>query len=129
MALSSPILRKLRLFNSGLLPLMLKKCKCPLVSTTITVALCAILQTYLPLLMLYFAMRLLCIGITLRSLLCAPCALHYAALLFLPLLDYTKPFCIESDGFDTAVGGVLVHERASVHQPNTLCCKTLTSSE
>ena len=47
----------------------------------------------------------------------------------LALPDFTKPFCIESDASDTAVGGVLTQEHASVHKPIAFLSKTLTSSE
>ena len=73
-AWSNPILRKLKQFNSGLLPSMSKNCKYSLVSSTTMVALCAILWTSLPLFMFYFAKRFLGIGMTLRSLLYASCA-------------------------------------------------------
>ena len=35
----------------------------------------------------------------------------------LALPDFTKPFCIESDASDTAVGGILTQEHASIHKP------------
>ena len=47
----------------------------------------------------------------------------------LVLPDFTKPFHIESDASDTAIGGVLAHEHASVYKPITFLRKILTSSE
>ena len=58
MALSSPILRKLRQFSNVLLLPMSKNCKCSLVYVTIIVALYTILQTLLPLLKLFLKKRL-----------------------------------------------------------------------
>ena len=86
MAPLSSILRKLRLFNSGLLLQMSKNCRCSLISATIMVALCPILQKQLPLFMLFFLMRFLGIIIKLRGLLCTLYELYYAAILFLPCL-------------------------------------------
>ena len=40
--------------------------------------------------------------------------------------DFTKPFCIESDAFDTAIGGVLTQEHASVHKPIAFLSKSLS---
>ena len=57
--------------------------------------------------------------------LCTSLYIHPA----LVLLDFTKPFQIESDAFDTAVGGVLTQEHASIHKPISFLSKTLTSSE
>ena len=47
----------------------------------------------------------------------------------LALPNFTKSFHIESDTFDTAVGGVLTQEHAAVHKPIAFLRKTLTSSE
>ena len=47
----------------------------------------------------------------------------------LALSDFTKPFYIESDASDIAVGGVLTLEHASVHKPIAFLSKTLISSE
>ena len=46
----------------------------------------------------------------------------------LALPDFTKPFHIESDASDTAVGGVLTQEHASVRKPIAFLSNTLTSS-
>ena len=43
--------------------------------------------------------------------------------------DFTKPFCIESNASDTAVGSVLTQEHTSVHKPIDILRKTLTSFE
>ena len=45
------------------------------------------------------------------------------------LSDFTKPFCIESSAFDSAIGGVLTQEHASIHKPIAFLSKTLTKSE
>ena len=47
----------------------------------------------------------------------------------LALPDFTKPFPIESDASDTAVGGILAQKHASVHKPIDFLSKTFTSSE
>ena len=47
----------------------------------------------------------------------------------LSLLDFTKPFCIESDASDTAIGGLLTQEHTSVHKSIAFLSKKLTSSE
>ena len=47
----------------------------------------------------------------------------------LALPDFSKPFCIESDASDTAVGGVFAQEHAFVHKPIAFFSKTLASSE
>ena len=47
----------------------------------------------------------------------------------LALPDFTKPFCIESDASDTAVGGVFTQQHVSVHKPIALFNRTLSSSE
>ena len=64
-ALLSQIPRKLRQFCSKFLLPMFKNCKCSLISATIMVEVCAILQIQLHLFMLSFAKTLLCIGIIL----------------------------------------------------------------
>ena len=45
------------------------------------------------------------------------------------LLDFTKPFCIEIDAFNTAVGGILTQQYASIHNPIAFYSKTLSSSK
>ena len=45
------------------------------------------------------------------------------------LLDFTKPFHIESNASDTTVGGVFTQENASIHKPIAFLCKILASSE
>ena len=79
--------------------------------------------------MLFFAKRLLGIGLILRSLpICSLCtALCSHPVLALP--DFTKPFHIESDASNTAVGGVLTQEHASIHKPIAFPKQYLTSSE
>ena len=47
----------------------------------------------------------------------------------LALPDFIKLFCIESDASDTAVGGILTQDHASIHKPIAFISKTLTSSE
>ena len=47
----------------------------------------------------------------------------------LALLDFTKPFSMESYASDTAVDGAHTQEHASVHKPINFLSKTLTSSE
>ena len=47
----------------------------------------------------------------------------------LALLDFTKPFCIDSYALDTAAGNVLTQEHTSIHKPIALLSKILTSSE
>ena len=44
----------------------------------------------------------------------------------LALPEFTKPFCIEGDAFDTAVGAVFTQEHAYVHKPTVLLSKSLT---
>ena len=56
----------------------------------------------------------------------------YTALCSHPVLilpDFTKPIHIESDTSETAVGGILTQEHASVHIPIAFLSNTLTSSE
>ena len=79
--------------------------------------------------MLSFAKRLLGIGLILRSLLCTPYALHLCSHPVLALPDFTKPFHIESDASDTAVGSVLTQEHAFVHKSIAFHSKTPNSSE
>ena len=62
---------------------MLRNYKSSLVSVIIVVDLFYVLQTLLPLFVLFFAKSLLGIGLILRSLLCTLCALYYAAIVFL----------------------------------------------
>ena len=45
------------------------------------------------------------------------------------LPDFTKPFCIECNASDTAVGHDLTQEHVFVHKPIDFLSKTLTSSE
>jgi len=47
----------------------------------------------------------------------------------LALPDFTKPFQIESDASDVAVGGVLTQEHDSVYKPVAYLSKSLTSAE
>ena len=47
----------------------------------------------------------------------------------LTLPDFTKPFRIESNISETAVGGVFTKEHASVHKPIAFLSKALTSSK
>ena len=47
----------------------------------------------------------------------------------LDLPDSSKPFCIESNASDTAVGSVLTQEHAFVHRPIVFLSKTLNSSK
>ena len=47
----------------------------------------------------------------------------------LALPDFTKPFCIESDASDNAVGGILSQECISVHKPIAFFRKIFTSSK
>ena len=47
----------------------------------------------------------------------------------LALLDYIKPFCIESGASDTATGGELTQEHGSFHKTIAFFSRTLTSSE
>ena len=61
---------------------------------------------------------------SIRSLCTALCS-HFV----LALPDFTKPFYIESDASDNAVGSVLTQEHASIHKPIAFLSKTLTSSE
>ena len=48
--------------------------------------------------------------------------------LVLAIPDYTKPFHIESDAFDTAVGGILMQEHTSIHKPITFLSNTFIRS-
>ena len=79
--------------------------------------------------MLYFAKRLIGIGLDTEESamhsLCTSLCSH--SVLALP--DFTKPFYIESDASDTAVGGVLTQEHASVHKPIAFHSNILTTSE
>ena len=54
-------------------------------------------------------------------------ALYSDSVVALP--DFTKPFHTKSDASDTAVGGVLTQEHASVHKHIAFYSKTLTNSE
>ena len=47
----------------------------------------------------------------------------------LALPDFSKPFQIECDASDTAVGGVLTQEHDAVQKPLAFLSRTLTSSE
>ena len=47
----------------------------------------------------------------------------------LALIDFIKPFHIESDVSETAVYSVLTREHAFIHKPIALLSKTLTSSK
>ena len=47
----------------------------------------------------------------------------------LTMPDFTKPFCIESNASNTAVGGILTQKHISIHIPIAFLSKTLTSSE
>ena len=47
----------------------------------------------------------------------------------LALPDFTKPFRIDSDPSNTAVGGLLTQKHASTHKPIAFLSKTLTISE
>ena len=47
----------------------------------------------------------------------------------LVLPDFTKPFHIESDPSDTAVGSVLIQEHASVHKPIAFLRNRLSRSD
>ena len=63
-----------------------------------------------------------------KSDMCSLCtSLYCHPVLALP--DSTRPFCIESDASETAVGGVLTQEHASVQKPIAFLINTLTSSK
>ena len=54
-------------------------------------------------------------------------ALHSHPVLALP--DCTKPFQIESDVSNTAIGGVLTQEYVAIHKSTAFFSNTLSSSE
>ena len=56
--------------------------------------------------------------------LCA--ALYSHPVLALP--DFIKPFCIESDASDTAVGSVFAQKHVSIHKPIVFLSKILRRS-
>ena len=56
-------------------------------------------------------MHSLCIAVCIHSVFALP--------------DFTKSFRIENDPSDTAVGGVLTQDHASIHKPIDFCSKTL----
>ena len=82
-ALLSQIPRKLRQFKSELLPPIPNNYKCSLVSTSIMVALFTFLLKIPPFFILSFTKRQFGIGLTQRSLLCTPYAMHYTVILVL----------------------------------------------
>ena len=79
--------------------------------------------------MLFFAKRLLGIGLILEeSTKCAPCALHYVAILFLPCQTLPNHPHFENDASETAIGTKLTQEHVPVHKAITFLSKTLSSS-
>ena len=125
MALSSPILRKLRLFKNGLLLQMSKKCKHSLVSATVMVTLCAMAAPFYTLLCKEITCYLTNTEDSAMLSLCSALCSH----LVLALPDFTKPFCIENNIFDTTIGGVFTQMHASIHKSIAFSRKTLTNSE
>ena len=63
---------------------------------------------------------------TKESAMCSLCtALYSHPVLALP--DFTKPFCIESNASDDAVGGITTLQHASIHKPIIFLSNILTS--